>query len=348
MKANVFARLLIAIVIALICFYGLFLRAKVFQNRDYNPDETDHFNYAMSAGFEPFWQRLYYGDELICFPGYYLTTVPFIKIFTYNKWGVAIPHILSTLLGFWFLFLICQRWFKTHWGTLITFFLFATHRELIYHAFELRPYALLPTIGLMSLYFLEMVISPRFTLSHWTKIWLLLLFIFIINYHSYGILIFGVCSIFLFFRESIRYSWRVVYKRNLPFYGLLGLLALPLWLWYNSGNVYRTDINTFAFIANPLIHPGVFFREIIGNLVGNRTNYIFLFCLLSQFFYKPIITREKISYLLILIVLPIELILLADVLSHYWFIQRQFIWVMPYFAIFIGWCWDSMLSEPPR
>jgi len=333
--------------LALICLLGLFFRAEMFQHRDLNQDEDKHFNYALSAGFEPFWQRLHYGEELTSFPGHYLTTVPFIKAF-HSKWGAAIPHIISTLLGFLFLYLICRRMFKTYWAILITFFFVAIHRELIYHAFELRPYAVLPTLALMSFYFLETLISPAFQPSFRQKAACLLLLLFTVAYHAYGILIVGVCSVFLLLRESVRYSTKAVYERTVPFYALLAVLAVPLWLWYNSGNVFRSGIDTFEFIADPAVHPAVFLKQVVGNLTGSKLNYIFLPGILFLPFCKPAVLREKIGYLLVLVIFPILLIFLSDVLSKYWFIQRQFIWVIPYFAIFIGWCWDSMLSNKVR
>jgi len=35
------------------------------------------------------------------------------------------------------------------------------------------------------------------------------------------------------------------------------------------------------------------------------------------------------------------MILFIDLRSEYWFLQRQFVWVMPAFALFLGWAWES-------
>ena len=45
-----------------------------------------------------------------------------------------------------------------------------------------------------------------------------------------------------------------------------------------------------------------------------------------------------------MIVLPLQLLFLADLFNRYWFIQRQFVWVMAWYAFFLGWCWDSIIT----
>jgi hypothetical protein len=36
--------------------------------------------------------------------------------------------------------------------------------------------------------------------------------------------------------------------------------------------------------------------------------------------------------------------LISDAHFEYWFIQRQYIWVMAIFPFFVGKCWDDLLS----
>jgi len=42
-----------------------------------------------------------------------------------------------------------------------------------------------------------------------------------------------------------------------------------------------------------------------------------------------------------MVVIPMTVLCLIDLGRRYWFLQRQFVWVMPLFALFLGWCWDS-------
>ena len=46
-----------------------------------------------------------------------------------------------------------------------------------------------------------------------------------------------------------------------------------------------------------------------------------------------------------MILLPIGLIFAMDVYSQYWFIQRQFVFVMPFFAFFVAWSWDAIFLK---
>jgi len=52
--------------------------------------------------------------------GDYYLIYPFFKIFSYNKWGLAIPHIIATIIGFYILYLICKKYFKSIWGYIVS------------------------------------------------------------------------------------------------------------------------------------------------------------------------------------------------------------------------------------
>lgn len=53
------------------------------------------------------------------FPCDYVLIYPFYKIFGKNKWGLALPHIFITLVGFYLLYILCRKYFKTIWGYLV-------------------------------------------------------------------------------------------------------------------------------------------------------------------------------------------------------------------------------------
>ena len=72
------------------------------------------------------------------------------------------------------------------------------------------------------------------------------------------------------------------------------------------------------------------------------------FLLLGAFipFFLPHKDRFKqLGFLLILILLPIEFIFLSDLWGSYWFLQRQFMWTVPLFAFYLGWCWDALFCQ---
>src|SRR3989338_3669672 len=68
------------------------------------------------------------------FPGDYILIYPFYRLFGENKWGLAIPHIIITAIGFYLLYILCRKYLKTVLGYTITFAIFAYNYTLIRHA----------------------------------------------------------------------------------------------------------------------------------------------------------------------------------------------------------------------
>jgi len=327
-------RILIATGISL---WGLYLRFHYLAHRDWWTDECNQWNATLGA-LKPFWQRLPNG-ELTCFPGDYLLTYPFVQIFQHNKWGVAIPHIIVTLVGFYFLYLICQRYLKTTWATAIAFIAYSLNFELIFHAFELRPYAVLSTLGLMIFYCTETLISSKYRITPMKKFFIGILFFLSILYHTYGILIVGFCAIFSIFNELDNSSWQTILKRISKFYIIVGIISLPIWFWYASYNIGQdvTKMPTFDYIPNPLIHPFGFLKAIVGNLINPKYLHFLLAGPLLAFIFAPKSRMKYLGFFLTLIVLPISLLCVMDASMNYWFLQRQFVWVISLFSFFIAW-----------
>lgn len=325
--------------------YGLFLRYKSLNGRSWWVDEINQFNHTIGP-FKPIWQRLPNG-ELTCFPGDYLLTYPFVQLFGENKWGVAIPHILITITGFYCLYLICQRYIKSTLGAVIVFLLFSFNAELIFHAFELRPYAVLATLGLAIFYCTETIVSPIYTLSRIKKFFIGALFAVSILYHAYGILIVGFCFLYSFISQLLQHPFKTLLKRVFLFYLIIALVSLPLWIWYATYN-FQPDITTsptFQFIPNPMLNPIGFLKSILGNLIGYRYFYPLLIAPLISLCLPNSLLRHQWIFLITLIILPIGLILNSDLSMHYWFLQRQFIWSIALFSFFIGWSMDIILKR---
>src|SRR5258708_2399835 len=112
-------RIAVAVVFSI---WGLCLRAQSLAPRNLWNDEVNQWINTVGP-LGPFWERSF-KQESTCFPGDYLLTYPFIRIFGYNKWGNAIPHIMATVIGFYFLHLICQRYLKSLWATAIAFLVY--------------------------------------------------------------------------------------------------------------------------------------------------------------------------------------------------------------------------------
>ena len=127
---------------------GMGLRVHRLATRELWGDELFEF-YQFKGPFMPFWFNDRYAmADHSAYPGEYLLNYPFVQMFGLNKWGIMVPHIILTILGFLLLYKLCQLYFKTTWGYVAAFALVCFHRELIFHSFEFRPYAVLPTLAL--------------------------------------------------------------------------------------------------------------------------------------------------------------------------------------------------------
>jgi hypothetical protein len=335
-----------AIVLSL-CVTGLYLRYNTLAHRDFAGDEL--FSLANATGpLPPFWEKLSVG-KLISFPGHYLSLWPFGQIFGANKWGLTIPHALAAIFGFYMLYVLCKKTFKTSWAFFITFAIVCFNQPLIFHSLEIRPYGVLSTLALICFYFSEKIVTQGHRLSFVKKLLIGMFFIFTTIYQAYGILIISSCLAFFILDElgskTVRQVWLNTYSFLLPF----AFIALPLFYWYGTGNHHiKSDniergIYTFQYIPNPLLNLPGFLKGIFGNLIGNKKLYILLLGSFIPLFLPHKDRLKQIGFLLILVVLPIELIFISNLWGNYWFLQRQFIWTVPLFAFYLGWCWDSLL-----
>jgi len=329
---------------------GLYFRYKALVGRSLWLDETNQFNNTVGP-LKPFWQRLSY-CELTSFPGEYLLCWPFVQIFGMNKWGINIPHILSAILGFFLFYLVCKRYLKSKIGWIIAFSLLCFHRELIFHGFEFRPYAVLPTLSLACFYFSEDIVDRIHVLSKIKQFFIGVLFVSIIVYHAYGAMIVFFCMLFFMSCALDKREVMCMIKDLSPFLIMLALVAIPLFLWYATGNkginildasTNKHNYDVFRFIPNPVIDIIGFLKGVFCNLVGNKKFY-FLFGILPVACILPTKERDKqVRFFFLLVLIPILFKLTLDVSKGYWFLQRQFVWIMPLFCFYIGWCWDSVV-----
>lgn len=208
-------------------------------------------------------------------------------IFKTNKWGIAIPHILFTLLGFYFLYLICKRYLRSIFAWIATFALVVFHRDLIFHSFELRPYAVLPTLALAAFYFTEQIVSRNYCLTLARKTLIGFFFIFIIIFHIYRSLILFFTFVYFLLRESVERTFGGIFKHSYRFILVVIIIGLPLFLRYSMDNQFitkGTGKNIFEFIPNPAVNFFGFVKVNLCNLVGRKILYLLTIALIFTFF----------------------------------------------------------------
>lgn len=328
--------------------YGLFLRYAAYSQRSLTPDELNQLNYTSTPQILPFWNK-YTGAELTAFPGEYLLTYPFVRMFGPDKWGIAIPHIVATAIGFYVLYRICNRYIRTLSAYWIPFAFVCFNQHLIYHAFEFRPYAVLPTLALACFYCSETLIDQYETLNRPKKFLIGLLYIATIIYHAYGALIVFVCVLYFLLSKRETESFSSLFKKFFPFLSSIALIGGSLFIWYATrhGNfsmrqVHGGEVRTFDYFPNPLSDLNNFIRTVFSRLAGFKKIKPLVNGILIALLIPNKDKFKQTGFFLLLIILPIQLKFVGDLFKQYWFLERQFIWVMPFYALLLGWCWDSI------
>jgi len=277
----------------------------------------------------------------------YLLIYPFFQIFGDNNWGLVIPHFALTLVGFYFLHKIAKNYFTTLAGYVITFAVVCFNIPLIHYASEIRVYAVLPTLALMSLYFAEKAMQRYEEISFSEKFWISAFFVLVFWFHIYGAIIIFSTVVYSMLVWSRRSNPLKVLKRAIKFLAPILVIALPFWLWAffwgpSIGRDFSGEASrTFMYIANPAVNPLQFLRDIFGNLIDPR-GLNFLLIGVGFPFLLPLKERcNQILFFLILVVMTIACLFTGVWLHGYYFLQRQFTWVVPFFALFLGWVWES-------
>jgi len=333
------------LIVFIICSWALYLRLHKLALHKLWSDELHQLS-LIDNPFPVFLKLLTTKEYCSYLSGDYYLVYPFFKIFSYNKWGLAIPHIIITIVGFYLLYLISKRYLKTIWGYIITFGIVCFNPTLIEHATEIRVYAVLPTLGLAMLYLSQKLVDQNVNMSIKNKCAIGIFFVIVIWFHAYGILIFSVPILFCLAIKRDDPVFNIILKDTFKLSLVVLCVAMPLWLLSVFGSHQPYDsLNTFKYIHNPLKDIVGFLKDVFANLIGYK--YKALYFLLIGVIFPFVIPYKKrtqqILFLIILVLFPISLILLFDIRNSYEFLQRQFIWVMPFFAFFLGWTWDSFI-----
>lgn len=324
---------------------GLYLRIQKLSGHSFTPDELMQLH-IINNSFWGFLKSLPDYEFCSFLSGDYYLIYPFFKIFSYNKWSLAIPHIIATVLGFYLLYLICRLYFKTLWGYVITFAIACFNANLIIHATEIRTYAVLPTLALASFYFSQLL-AEQINMSIRKKLFIGGFFVLVIWFHAYGILMLFLSFAFSLFSKLYEKNFKEIFLSNLKLLVTVSFIALPLWAYSVFGpHLSYPDYTAhlmFEYIPNPINDFVGFLKGIFGNLMGYKKLYPLLMGIIFPVVLAYKDKYKQMAFLLIMVFLPIILILLSDLRMQYWFAQRQFVWVVPFFAFYIGWVWDLSL-----
>jgi len=274
------------------------------------------------------------------FPGDFILIYPFYKIFGLeNQWGLAIPHVGATLLGLYLLYVLCSKYFKTMFGYIVTFAIVTFNANLIFHAFEIRPYSVLVTLSVAAFLVMKYIVEHQ-TASVRMKYLVALFILLCVTFHFYGMFILFFPYMYHLICSRKQELFKETLFRNVKDYWLAVLLLIPFLYYFvlAPGTSYM-NWNTFLYIDKGVIP---ITKGIVGNLMGYRNFYFLLLGLIISVIIPNKEKFKQVTFFVIAIACPTLLILWLSVANHYWFIQRLFVWVMPWFAFLIGWCWDSI------
>ncbi len=321
-------------IVLFIFIIGMWLRYDSYVNK--HPDQDELFELSSMIG-KPFRtvfdNKAFYGDHT-SFPGEYLLYAlplwvmgvsPSIDVGRMTVDGVgrdyfiklAVIKIVLWIVSFWLLYAICVS-MMGGWGVILALAIYGFNFQLVYHAFELRPYSVLPVLAVLNLWLATRRGEAWLNICHGFVI------LFTCVYHAYGVMI---AFLPLFFMCSSRRWWIL---SVVPF-------ALAAWAYYAvyshfglSPNTVQSQVDTFQYFSKVK-----FFENLLLNLSGGSLIFYGLVTLLGFSFIRGL-SSEDWLFLILLIVVPLILILLVDLKTHYWFHPRQFIWVIPFFAVFCG------------
>jgi hypothetical protein len=338
-------------VCALLSIAALGLRFKYYWGREFWTDELNQLIHTKGP-LIPFWRWQSFGD-VTTFPGDYLLTYPFICFFSEVRWVLRVPHAIFTVLFFYVFYRLCRRYLNTWMGFFIAFLLVALNATLIHHSFEFRPYPVLPALAVIMLYCWERILIDQHIYEIYQKILIAIFCAFVSSFHAYGFYIISISFMYCFFVALQKYGFNKIKEKG--YCGMMLVLGFGIWVWYVLGTMHITplginkfansDLHTFRFIPNPMADLMQFLKSILGNLTGNRYLYILL---LGLFIFYPIKSSEfkqQLRFCFFLVILPIALILVSSLLNGYAFLQRQFIWVMPFWALLLAKQWDIFFTK---
>jgi hypothetical protein len=300
--------------------------------------------------------------------GHYLLTALIQYVMPNNKYALGFPGLIAHVIVFLLLsrLLLTMKLTKpgaTFWPATVTGAGFAINATLAYQSMEVRAYSLLPLLWVLSVFlahttirFLDSARSSNMGRSGWLRMaGILLAHAGICIWHIYGLIM--LLSIYTFFAFT---SWPLFLRaaRRPLTIGLIittSIMAIPVWLFFSGGSLVRSD-DTFEHI--PLTLSGMT-SSILGNLAGRPDLSLGIITLivalggLTLSAYRGLRNRQgivtdlwpQICLYVVLVAAPIGMILVTDIVTQYWFLQRQFIWTAVPFWMGIGVAANNLVSS---
>ena len=322
--------------LSLITAFGLYAR---FNDYKRHPD-NDGLNELRNLTSDLRWGRVLsnkenYGDHT-SFPGEFLVYRHFlgfkdwstVKIYieemkvegmTFSDFHrLAVSKRVICLVG---MGLMAFLSYQLGWYGLIAMWLYCFNPHLIYHAFDMRPYSVLPTLALLNWWLASRKDGDGW---HLTVVFLTCI------YHAYGVLI---ALLPLMYWQSLR--------RPCFWFGCI--LSFMAWAYYASYNIFGWSPNAHQAIVDTFEYfpKDGFMLNMVRNLTGGLAFYI----LTPLVFLACIMGRVNWRLLVLMVVVPIALICLVDIKTSYWIHPRQWVWVVPFWGMFCAGCLRRLIDE---
>jgi hypothetical protein len=350
---------------------ALLLSSRIYEriSHEFWGDEIEQIRNLLSVQFLLF---KYLPENPGGLPGYYLLTLPLQHLAPYDKFVLGMPGLLAHLAVFaliptLFRILGLAPTGSRFWPSAVAQAGFIINETLAYQSMEVRPYSVLPLLWACSIVLASWTIEllnntpvGKPTWPGWklTSI-LVVAHAVVLLWHAYGMFMLATAYGFFALTRWAEF-WRAL-RRPVTLGIILSTSALvvPVWLHVHPGS--RTwgpvnQVDTFSQIKPTIVSIG---RSTLGNLSGRPdlnlgiVTPIVALGGLTLSAYRGLRNRPgmvtdlwpQICLYAVLVAAPIGMILVADIVTQYWFLQRQFIWTAVPFWMGIGVAANNLVSS---
>ena len=268
-----------------------------------------------------------YGDHT-SFPGEFLFYWPLLKTFHVErvkmtslpdmKWEVsgvgigwfyrlAVFKGVVCLLGLVLMGVLC---YGMGWAGVVGFCIYCFNPHLVYHAFDMRPYSVLPILALLNFWLCH---RRGFERTHFIVVVLTCM------YHAYGPMI-AFLPLFFCPGRSVKW-WTCIF------------VGLAVWGYYASFSSFGMTANNVQAVVSPYKYFKPSLDSYLTSFVGNGWLYAVTVPLVALGMLKR---RVNWAFLACMIVLPLCLIGMVDIKTSYWIHPRQWVWVVPFFSVWVS------------
>ena len=299
-------------------------------------------------------------------PGSFLLAYPIAHWVSTDRFILFLPYLTLAAILYWMLAFI--DWWKvlglkeekgnwTQWTNVVACFLLThnVHNQL--HSVECRPYSTLSLLSLSAFVLVwRLMYAQRFRWRYVAGVAAISLF------HNFGILMISLAVSYVAFRQFVvcrTGDWRSrvlsVWKRSrvLSRSILFGfVIALPcVWYYCSHAPMFvntssaKGAASSFGRNTHEYIRPGWEGAEQVFSIyygLAAKMKKIRKYFVICFFVATVLFLRRKewacVTFPLVFVIAPTLLIYVFALRSNYWFLQRQFVWVMPYWAVYNAVC----------